>query len=76
MKFVCLIRSEARLDRCYVGLTSNIADRLEVHNMRGSVHTAKVRPWKLVAYFVFSSTSKALAFEKYLKTAFARKRLC
>jgi putative endonuclease len=44
-----------------------------------SPHTAKYKPWKLVAYVAFSNEEKALAFEKYIKSgsgrAFAEKRL-
>jgi hypothetical protein len=42
-------------------------------------HTAKHRPWRLKTYVGFSDEPKALAFEKYLKSAsgraFAKKRL-
>ena len=40
---------------------------------------AKFKPWKLITYLAFSNRSKALSFEKYLKShsgkAFANKRL-
>jgi len=45
----------------------------------GSHHTAKFKPWRLVTYVAFSDKAKAVAFERYLKTAsgraFAKKRL-
>ncbi|MEA1948427.1 MAG: GIY-YIG nuclease family protein, partial [Thermodesulfobacteriota bacterium] len=33
-----------------------------------SKHTAKYKPWELVTYTAFSERSKALSFEKYLKS--------
>jgi predicted GIY-YIG superfamily endonuclease len=41
--------------------------RLEQHNAGDSPHTAKFRPWKLIAYIAVSTESQAVAFEKYLK---------
>ena len=79
MKYVYLIQSDSHPNKTYVGITANLKQRLAVHNSGGSVHTANFRPWKLVAYVGFSNPTKALPFEKYLKTgsgrAFAKKRL-
>jgi len=79
MKYVYLIKSESHANTPYVGVTSNLNQRLATHNGGGSVHTAKFKPWKLLTYVAFSEDSKALAFEAYLKTgsgrAFAKKRL-
>jgi putative endonuclease len=78
MKYVYLIQSIRHPRRNYIGLTSNVKRRLKVHNEGGSPHTAKFKPWKLVTYMAFSDESKALDFEKYLKSgsgrAFAKKR--
>lgn len=53
--------------------------RLVKHNEGGSPHTAKFKPWKLVAYIAFQDKEKAAAFEQYLKSgsghAFANKHL-
>ena len=79
MKYVYLIKSESHTNKTYVGVTSNLNQRLARHNGGGSVHTSKFKPWKLLTYVAFSEDSKALAFEAYLKTgsgrAFAKKRL-
>jgi predicted GIY-YIG superfamily endonuclease len=79
MKYVYLIRSKSHPEQSYIGITSDLKNRLIVHNGGGSVHTSKFKPWKLVTYVGFSDTSKALEFERYLKTgsgrAFAKKRL-
>jgi len=79
MKYVYLIKSESHTNKTYVGVTSNVNQRLASHNSGGSVHTLKFKPWKLLTHVGFSEDSKALAFEAYLKTgsgrAFAKKRL-
>jgi putative endonuclease len=79
IKYVYLIRSESHPKKSYIGITSNLKKRLIVHNNGGSVHTSKFKPWELVTYVGFSNNSKALEFERYLKTgsgrAFATKRL-
>jgi putative endonuclease len=79
MKSVYLIRSESHPKQSYIGITSDLQKRLIVHNSGGSIHTSKFTPWKLVTYMGFSDVSKALEFERYLKTgsgrAFAKKRL-
>jgi putative endonuclease len=77
MKYVYLIRSHSHPKQSYIGITSDLEKRLIVHNSGGSVHTSKFKPWKLVAYFAFSDSERAVAFERYLKTgsgrAFAKK---
>jgi len=79
MKYVYLLQSISYPNQRYIGLTSNVDDRLKAHNKGKSPHTAKFKPWKLVTYLAFSSESKAAEFEQYLKSgsgrAFANKRL-
>lgn len=79
MHYVYLIVSERAPSQRYVGVTSNLKDRLTDHNARRSIHTAKFLPWRLETYIAFSSRRKAEAFELYLKSgsghAFANKRL-
>ena len=48
----------------YIGVTSDLKDRLKVHNEGGSPHTSKFKPWKLVVYLAFSSEEKAREFEQ------------
>ena len=79
MHYVYLIRSESKPDQTYIGLTSNLKERIDVHN-RGSVaHTSKYRPWSLETCLGFKSREKASEFERYLKSgsgwAFAKRRL-
>jgi predicted GIY-YIG superfamily endonuclease len=79
MHYVYLLQSEAYVDQRYVGLTSDLKERLAEHNAGKSLHTSKYGPWKLVTYVAFSDERKAEIFERYLKSgsghAFARKRL-
>ena len=79
MRVVYVLRSAACPERYYVGLTSDVARRLDVHNSGGSRHTMRDRPWRLVASIEFSNATSAVAFEKYLKTgsgrAFAKRHL-
>jgi putative endonuclease len=79
LHYVYLIRSIAIPEDTYVGYTTDISNRLNVHNTGGSFHTAKSKPWQLITYCCFSSKEKALDFERYLKThsgrAFSSKRL-
>jgi predicted GIY-YIG superfamily endonuclease len=79
MKYVYLFESIDHPDESYVGLTDDLRTRLAAHNAGQSPHTAKFKPWRLVTYVAFSDDAKAVAFERYLKSAsgraFAKKRL-
>ena len=79
MYYVYLLESLACDGERYVGATVDLRRRLDAHNVGKSPHTAKFRPWKLVAYLAFSERERAFAFERYLKSgsgqAFAGKRL-
>ena len=79
MTYVYLIESVRSPARHYVGVTGDLKRRLRDHNRGASPHTAKFRPWHLVAYFAFAEEKTAVAFERYLKTgsgkAFLHKRL-
>jgi putative endonuclease len=79
MHYVYLIRSIASPSRTYIGFTSDLRERIAVHNAGGSKHTAKYAPWELVSYHAFANEKRAREFEYYLKTgsgqAFAKKRL-
>ncbi len=78
MYYVYLLESVASPGERYVGLTTNLRSRFALHNAGRSPHTAKFKPWRLVAYFAFADRAKASAFERYLKSgsghAFARRR--
>src|SRR5512132_3075462 len=77
--YVYLIESLCMQGERYVGMTTDLKQRLREHNQGKSSHTAKFSPWKLITYVAFTDRAKAEAFEGYLKSgsghAFARKRL-
>jgi putative endonuclease len=77
--YVYLVESIAAQRKRYVGLTTDLKQRIQEHNAGKSHHTAKLRPWKLITYIALSNQAKAEAFERYLKSgsghAFAKKRL-
>jgi putative endonuclease len=79
MRYVYLLQSEMAGNQRYVGVRSDLKQRLAHHNAGKSSHTSKFLPWKLVTYVAFSNEQKAELFERYLKSgsghAFARKRL-
>ena len=52
----------------YVGITSDLKDRLCRHNSGDVPHTAQHRPWKIQSAVAFESREKAASFEKYLKS--------
>jgi len=65
--------------RYYTGLTSNVAARLMFHNKGLSLHTSTGRPWRIDVIVEFADESRAIAFEKYLKSgsglAFSKRHL-
>ncbi len=79
MHYVYLLRSQSAPEQTYVGLTSDLRERLESHNQGANSHTAKFRPWEIVCYTAFQSRDRAAEFERYLKAgsghAFAKRHL-
>ena len=78
MKYVYLIQSISAPNQRYIGMTSDLEERLRTHNAGGSPHTSKYRPWKVVLHLCFQDDRRAVEFERYLKSgsgqAFAKKR--
>lgn len=79
MFYVYILRSESRPTQTHVGFTRDLKSRVATHNAGGSPHTRKFIPWSLQFYCAFPDASKAMAFEKHLKShsgkAFANKHL-
>lgn len=71
-RFVYVIQSESQPESHYVGLSSDVLARIEAHNGGRSPHTAKNRPWRLIATVEFQNEAKAINFEKYLKSGTGR----
>lgn len=72
MHYVYIIISESFPGQKYIGRTQDFRSRVEKHNNGASLHTAKFRPWKLDAYCAFSEKTKAIRFERYLKSGSGR----
>ena len=79
MYYVYFIESRSPRGERYVGMTTDLKQRLQEHNAGKSSHTSKFRLWKLTTYIAFRDRGKAEAFERYLKSgsghAFAKRRL-
>jgi putative endonuclease len=71
-RFVYILKSLAKPDTYYVGLTSNVRRRLESHNEGLSAHTSEHRPWRTLVVIEFAEDAPALEFQRYLKTGSGR----
>lgn len=56
----------------YVGFTSDLKERLKMHNSGGVNSTKSRRPFKLVYFEACLDKQKAEKREKYFKTGFGR----
>jgi putative endonuclease len=77
--YVYILQSELVLDHFYVGRTKNLRSRVVRHNSGQVRHTSKWKPWRLKTSVALSDACRALALERYLKSAsgraFIKKRL-
>jgi putative endonuclease len=71
-RFVYILRSDADPERHYVGLTTDVQNRLEWHNHGPYGYTRQHRPWRLVVSMEFSEAASAFQFERYLKSGSGR----
>jgi putative endonuclease len=69
---VYVLRSDRNPRRHYVGLTSDVRERLDWHNAGQNEHTVRDRPWKVIATIEFAAADAAGQFERYLKTGSGR----
>lgn len=67
MHYVYLLLSESAPQQRYIGLIDDLPSRLASHNSGANPHTAKFKPWRLVAYVAMESRERAAALEQYLK---------
>ncbi|MCK5377695.1 MAG: GIY-YIG nuclease family protein [Acidobacteria bacterium] len=65
---VYILVSETNPDRHYTGITVDLDDRLRAHNAGQVPHTSKYRPWRIEIAIAFHSRTKAVEFERYLKS--------
>ena len=75
--YVYMLQSIVSPGHWYVGMTENLEERLNAHSSGKVPHTSKFAPWRIETAVAFRDRTKAIAFEKYLKTqsgrAFAKK---
>ena len=71
-RFVYILRSGVDPDRHYVGVTSDVDNRLEWHNHGPGGQTTEHRPWSVVVVIEFPTEKEALRFERYLKSGSGR----
>ena len=71
-RFVYVLRSGRNPRRHYVGLTSDVQQRLEWHNAGQNAHTSRDRPWHVLVTLEFRTPEAAGQFEHYLKTGSGR----
>jgi len=76
MFYVYYLQSKADSNRTYIGYTRNLRQRFSEHNSGKSVYTKDFKPWKMVGFLGFDEESKALTFERYLKSNAGRIFLC
>ncbi|MGB2630354.1 MAG: GIY-YIG nuclease family protein [Candidatus Omnitrophota bacterium] len=79
MFIVYILISKKYPERCYIGFTENLENRLKEHNDFKSHYSSKYGPWELQTFITFKDKKKAKSFEEYLKQgsgfAFLKKRL-
>lgn len=72
MKYAYIFQNEAYLKRHYTDVAGNLKARLAKHNSDHVSHTAKFARWRTKTYIEFEDIEQAQAFERYLKSGYAR----
>ncbi|MDP3723815.1 MAG: GIY-YIG nuclease family protein [Candidatus Omnitrophota bacterium] len=79
MYYVYILASTKVPTKIYIGITTNLEQRLHEHNQGKAIYSQRYAPWQMRTHVVFSDKSRAQAFETYLKSgsgfAFMKKRL-
>ena len=70
--YVYILVNEENPRRHYVGRTMDLDARVGEHNRSKCGYTARFGKWRLETYISFRDESKAIAFERYLKTGSGR----
>ena len=78
-RFVYVLGNRSTPMRYYTGVTANVTARLADHNAGRCPHTADGRPWNIDLVVEFTDETRAMKFERYLKSgsgvAFAKRHL-
>ena len=61
-------RSISFPSQIYTGQTSNLGQRLRDHNAGKVLYTVKFRPWSIRTATAFSHKTRAISFERHLKS--------
>ncbi len=73
MYWVYILYSE-KIDKYYIGSTSNLQNRVEFHNSaKNKIWSKRGQPWEIVFEHVFESKKDALKAEKFIKKQKSRK---
>ena len=75
MFFVYVLTSNVKGLRFYVGMTSNIEQRLSEHNSGNTKSTKGYIPWQLFFYEEFQTGNDAREREKYLKGGSGKEKI-
>lgn len=71
--FTVYVLYSPKYDKIYIGVTSNIQQRMISHNQVGKKGwTIRYRPWQIVHTELFQNKQQALKREKELKSAKGR----
>jgi len=70
--YVYLIESLFAQGERYVGMTTDLKQRLREHDQGKSAHTTQFSPWKPITYVAFTDRAKAEALKRYLKSGSRR----
>ncbi len=62
-----ILRSISRPEQLYVGVTSDLAQRLEYHNTGRCLYTSNFRPWRIIYKEQFAEGGAALKRERQIK---------
>ena len=71
-RFVYVLRSESDPTRHYVGVASDVDERLAWHNEGPVGFAVDHRPWRVVVSIEFPTAGAAAQFERYLKSGSGR----
>jgi len=74
MYYVYILFSK-KLNKKYIGSTTDLLTRLKEHNSGKSNFSSKGIPWELIYYEAFLNKTDALREEKFLKTGKGRERI-
>jgi len=70
--YVYTLQSLSHPAQIYTGQTSDLRKRLREHNSGKVPHTSKFKPWGIRSATAFPDRTRALDFERYLKSGSGR----